>query len=274
MTEARRGCVEAAGVRLECAWSGPGPETAPTLVFLHEGLGCVSTWRDFPARLAEATGFGAFVYSRAGYGRSDPVGLPRPIDFMEREARAVLPEALRAAGIGRHVLVGHSDGASIALIFAATPAPARAGLLGLCLEAPHVFVEDVTIGSIAAIAERYRSDGGALRERLRRHHGINVDAAFRGWSRVWLDPRFRRWSIVGLLAAVAAPVLVVQGAGDEYGTLDQVTAIEKGAPGLVRTRLLDACGHAPHRDRTEAVLAEMADFVAGCSGGFAGPDGG
>ena len=268
MTEVRRGYIEAAGARLECAWSGPDPGTAPTLVFLHEGLGCVSTWREFPDQLAEETGFGAFVYSRLGYGRSDPVELPRPPDFMEHEARTVLPEVLRAAGISRFFLVGHSDGASIALIFAATAATAREGLLGLCLEAPHVFVEDITIRSIAEIGESYQS--GVLRQRLLRHHGTNVDGAFWGWNRVWLDPRFREWNIVNLLGVIDVPVQVLQGVDDEYGTLDQVAAINEGVPGLVRMRLLDACGHSPHRDRAEAVLAEMAGFIADCSANLDG----
>ncbi|HEX8318971.1 alpha/beta hydrolase [Longimicrobium sp.] len=164
------------GVRLECRWIGPGPDEAPTIVFLHEGLGSVSTWRDFPMRLAEATGCGALVYSRAGYGRSEPVELPRPVEFMHHEAK-VLDDVLRAASVRRAVLFGHSDGASIALIHAASrPSDIVAGLV---LEAPHVFVENVSVDSITRIGDVYRSTD--LRERLARHHQ-HVDVAFGGWK--------------------------------------------------------------------------------------------
>ena len=247
-------------MHLEYVWSGPGSGEAPTLVFLHGGLGCVSLWRDFPTRLSEETGLGAFVYSRQGYGGSDPSELPRPPDFMDREACTVLPEVLRAMGISRYFLIGHSDGASISLIFAANRTPARDGLLGLCLEAPHVFVEDVTVQNIAAIGESYHD--GTLRQRLARHHGTNVDKAFWGWNRVWLDPRFRGWNITGLLNAIHVPVHAVQGRDDEYGTLDQVAAIEDGVSGPFQKRLIEQSGHSPHRDQPDAVLAEMTQFIS------------
>lgn len=257
------GFLRAGGRRLEYAWHGPPPEQAPTLVFLHEGLGCVSLWRDFPARLAEATGCGALVYSRAGYGRSDPAPLPRPVGFMHDEALRVLPEVLDAAGVRDAVLVGHSDGASIALVHAGS---GRAGRVrALALEAPHVFVEDVSVESIARIGRAYRETG--LRAKLARHHGANVDCAFLGWNGVWLDPEFRAWNIEEYLPRVAVPVLVVQGEADEYGTPAQVEAVRRGAGGPVETLLLPGVGHAPHRDAPEATLDAMAEFVGRVAGG-------
>jgi len=256
---ARVGHILATGHRLEYAWHGPGPDAAPTLVFLHEGLGSVSTWRDFPAVLADATGCGALVYSRAGHGGSDPVPLPRTLRFMHDEALLVLPEVLQAAGVRDAVLVGHSDGGSIALVHAgsATGTSVRA----LVLEAPHVFVEDVTLHSIEAAAESFRS--GELRRALERHHGYNVDVAFWGWNRAWLDPAFRSWNIEEYLPGIRVPVLLIQGEQDEYGTLRQLDAIEKGCPAPVQRVVLERCGHAPHRDQPERALAAMTAFVRG-----------
>jgi pimeloyl-ACP methyl ester carboxylesterase len=245
----------AGGRRLEYAWHGPPPDAAPTLVFLHEGLGSVSTWRDFPKRLAEATGCGALVYSRAGYGGSDPVALPRPLRFMHDEA-AVLHEVLDAAAVREAVLVGHSDGASIALIHVGRDSTR---VRGLALEAPHVFVEDVTVCSIERAAESYRT--GDLRRVLERHHGANVDVAFWGWNGTWLDPGFRSWDLQEFLPRIRVPVLLVQGEQDEYGTLRQLDAIEAGCSGPVRRVVLPDCGHAPHRDKPEQTLAAMVLFV-------------
>jgi pimeloyl-ACP methyl ester carboxylesterase len=247
----------AAGRRLEYEWHGPGPESAPTLVFLHEGLGSVSMWRDFPARLAEATGWGALVYSRAGHGGSDPVPLPRPLRFMHDEALIVLPAVLDAAGVRDAVLVGHSDGGSIALIHAGSEEGTR--VRGLVLEAPHVFCEEISVHSIAAAAEKYRQ--GDLRRALERHHGPNVDVAFWGWNRAWLDPGFREWNLEEYLSGVHVPVLVIQGDRDEYGTLTQLDAIEKGCGGPVERLVLPDCGHSPHRDHPAATLSAMLAFV-------------
>lgn len=251
--------LTAGGRRLEYEWHGPGPDAAPTLVFLHEGLGCVSTWRDFPARLAEVTRWGALVYSRAGYGRSDPVPLPRSLRFMHDEALLVLPEVLEAALVRETILVGHSDGGSIALIHAGGMPTAR--VRGLVLEAPHVFCEDLSVRSIARAAEIYGQ--GDLRRALERHHGDNVDTAFWGWNRAWLDPDFRAWNIEEYLGAIRCPVFVIQGEDDEYGTLAQVDAIEAGSVGPVRRLVLPRCGHSPHRERLDVVLAAMAEFVRG-----------
>lgn len=248
----------AGGHRLEVAWHGPGPDAAPTLVFLHEGLGCVAMWRDFPAALAAATGCGALVYSRLGYGGSDPVPLPRPLRYMHDEGLVELPRVLDAAGVTSAFLVGHSDGGSIALVHASTPG-ASPRVRGLLLEAPHVFCEDCSVRSIERARDEY--ERGDLRARLARHHGDNVDGAFWGWNRAWLDPGFRAWNIEEYLPAIAAPALVIQGEGDPYGTLAQVDAIEAGSGGQVERLILDRCGHSPHREQPERTLAQMADFI-------------
>lgn len=245
------------GHRLEYVWSGPPPEKSPTLVFLHEGLGSVSTWRDFPARVAQATGCGALVYSRAGYGNSDPITRPRPTNFMHREALSTLPAVLDSAGVRDAIFVGHSDGGSIALIYAGGVSDSR--LRGLILEAPHVFVEDLSVESIRLATEQYES--GQLKEALMRHHGRNVECAFRGWSEVWLDPLFRKWNIEEYLPGITVPVLLIQGEQDEYGTLLQVEAIKKGCKGTVETLILQHCGHSPHRDQPERTFEAVTSFV-------------
>jgi pimeloyl-ACP methyl ester carboxylesterase len=249
----------AAGHRLEAQWLGPGPDAGPTLILLHEGLGSVRGWRDFPARLAETTGMGVLVYSRWGYGLSDPVTPPRPLTYMHDEALASLPEVLDLAGVRRAILLGHSDGGSIAIIFAGSGLPAAARVIGLALEAPHVFVEDVSVTSIAQAAESYRTTD--LRARLARQHGGNVDGAFWGWNRAWLDPGFRAWNIEEYLPRVHVPSLVIQGADDPYGTLAQVDAIETKSGGPVSRLVLPSCGHSPHRDQPEATIEAVARFV-------------
>jgi len=230
-----------------------------TLVFLHEGLGSISAWRDFPSKLAQATGAGALVYSRAGYGRSSPIVPPRPLDYMQHEGRVVLPELLRAAGISDAILVGHSDGGSIALVCAGTGG-AGGRVRALILEAAHVFCEDLSVASITAAREAFLQ--GDLRARLARHH-TDVDGAFWGWNRAWLDPGFRRWKLESFLPDVTIPTLIVQGTDDPYGTLSQVDAIERGVRGPVERWIVPGAGHAPHRDREAETLARMAAFVAG-----------
>jgi pimeloyl-ACP methyl ester carboxylesterase len=248
--------LQIGGTRLECRWIGPQPDEAPTIVFLHEGLGSVSLWRDFPDALAKATGCGALVYSRAGYGCSDPAPLPRPIRFMHDEAE-VLRAALEQSRIREHVLLGHSDGASIALIAAGTaPIP---GLRALVLEAPHTFAEPCGLESIARIADAYRNT--SLRERLARHHGANTDGAFWGWNRVWLDPDFRAWNIEDVLPGITVPTLVIQGEDDEYGSWKHVDSIQRHSAGPVETLLLPRCGHAPHAEQRDATLDAMTDFI-------------
>lgn len=228
---------------------------APTLVFLHEGLGSRSSWRDFPARLARATGRAALVASRAGYGRSSPKPGPWSVGFMHDEARRALPALLAAEGVDDAILVGHSDGASIALIYAGE---LGRGVRALVLEAPHVFVEDLTVRSIAALGAAWAS--GGLRASLERHHD---DAAglFAAWRGVWLDPAFRGWNIESCLAGVRVPTLVIQGEDDEYGTVAQVEAVRRVVAGPCQTLLLPDCGHAPHRDQPALTLAAMQAFI-------------
>ena len=242
---------------LESAWLAPTRPDAATIVLLHEGLGSVAMWRDFPVRLGERTGCGVFAYSRAGHGRSGPARLPRDPDYLEREATDVLPDVLSAAGIEHPVLFGHSDGGSIALAFAAAfPEVPR----GLILEAPHVFVEELSVQSIAAAREAYPG----FRERLARYHD-DVDATFRGWNDIWLDARFRGWNIVERLDRITAPVLTIQGADDEYGTLAQLDAIEARVAGAQRL-VIPGSGHSPHRDNEAIVLDAAVAFVAALAG--------
>ena len=228
----------------------PGGE--PALVFLHEGLGSVALWRDFPDRLAAETGRRALLYSRAGHGFSDVPPAPRTPRFMHDEALDVLPAVLREAGIADPVLVGHSDGASIALIHAAEH-PVRA----LVLLAPHVFVEDLSVASIAAAREAFATTG--LRDRMARHHR-DAEATFRLWNDIWLAPEFRDWNIEDVLAGVTAPVLLIQGEHDQYGTLAQVEAVRDGVAGPAELVVLDA-RHAPHLEAPEPTLAAAADFA-------------
>jgi pimeloyl-ACP methyl ester carboxylesterase len=241
----------------EARWIGPGPKTAPTLVFLHEGLGCVGMWKDFPDLLVAATGCGGFVYSRAGYGKSDPIELPRPLDYMQEEGRDVLPRLLDALGIERAVLVGHSDGASIAVVSASLDQRGR--VTGLILEAPHVFTEDMGVASIVKIKTVYATTD--LRARLARYHGDNVDCAFYGWHGAWTDPKFCNWNLETYLPDISGPILLVQGENDEYGTVEQLRAIVRQAGSEVKILLLPDCGHAPHRDRPDIVLKAMVKFV-------------
>ncbi|HVT58207.1 MAG TPA: alpha/beta hydrolase [Thermoanaerobaculia bacterium] len=256
----RRQQVVAGGRRLEYEWVGPPPSRAPALVFLHDGLGCVETWRDFPRLLAGSLGCGALVYSRAGYGGSEAVAAPLSPRFMHDEALVVLPELLAAAGVGEAVLVGHSDGASIALIFAAGPGAAGGRVRALIAEAPHSFVEPLCVQRIARMRAEYPPS--ALAERMARVHGANAGRCFARWAEVWLSPEFRDWNIEPLLPAVACPILVVQGKQDDFGTVAQVRAIETQAGGAVESVIVPGCGHTPHHQRRPAALAAMVEFLA------------
>lgn len=227
----------------------------PAIVMLHEGLGSVSHWKDFPLRVAEETGAGVFVYSRYGHGGSDALKEPRSASYMHHEAQVVLPEILRKAGIERPVLLGHSDGASIAILFAGMFPDASAGLI---LEAPHVFVEDMTLSSIAQARTLYRETD--LPQRLGRYHA-DVDSLFWGWNNIWLDPSFRNWNIESFLNLIRCSVLVVQGAQDEYGTTSQIEAIQRVIPSASAI-VFENCKHAPHRDRCEATLSAIGKFFA------------
>jgi len=255
--EGAAGTVVAAGKRLEAIAYGPAPGSAPTIVMLHEGLGCIALWRDFPRKLAAATGRGVFAYSRAGYGRSDPVDLPRPLDYMSQEAMLSLPEVLDAIGFRRGILLGHSDGASIATIYAGEHADGR--VEGLVLMAPHVFAEERGLASIVKARAAYET--GELRAKLARYH-LNVDCAFRGWNDVWLGPGFRTWNIEDSVDRWRAPALLIQGADDEYGTIAQIRAIESRAPTPVESVILDDCRHSPQFDQPQATLEVVAAFRA------------
>lgn len=250
------GFLEVAGHRLEARFVD-GSADRPVLILLHEGLGSVSLWRDFPDQLATTTGCPVLVYSRAGYGASSPAGLPRPLPYMHDEAAEVLPHVVSQLQGRDHLLVGHSDGASIAAIYAGSKP--LAGLKGLVLMAPHVFVEDISIAGIRAARDAWTTTG--LRDRLQRHHGENVDIAFLGWNDSWLHPDFRKWDITGFLPLIIAPVLAVQGRDDDYGTLAQLDAIEQSCGASVTKLVLDDCGHAPQKDQTAAVLDAICSFV-------------
>ena len=242
---------------LEYRMLGPHPERAPTIIVLHEGLGCVGLWGDFPDKLQKAAGCGVFVYSRAGYGQSSPVKLPRPLTYMQDEARDVLPALLDAIGFRRGLLLGHSDGASISAIYAGTHQDHRVG--GLVLIAPHFFTEDM---GIAAIREAQRAyETGDLRQKLARWHK-DVDNAFHGWNGAWLDPDFRKWDITEVLGYIRVPMLIVQGEQDQYGTGKQIEAAARDCYCPVEVALLPNARHSPQRDAPEATLAAIAGFVA------------
>ncbi len=232
----------------------PGSADRTPVVLLHEGLGSVALWRDFPDKLARRLGARTLVYSRLGSGRSDPLPGRRAPDFMHREALLALPSLLDALGLDTPLLVGHSDGASIALLHAAL---AERPVARLVLMAPHVFVEDVTVASIARIRERYAATD--LRQRLARYHS-RVDDTFSGWADIWLDPAFRSWDIRSEVARITVPILVIQGEDDEYGTLAQVDAIEAAAKVPVTRLVLAHCGHSPHRDHEDAVIEAITAF--------------
>jgi pimeloyl-ACP methyl ester carboxylesterase len=246
-----------AGTRYEICRHPFGGSAGPALVFLHEGLGCVKMWKSFPERLAEMTGCDAFVYSRSGYGASDPEPLPWKLNFMHTQALTVLPDILAAAGIETFMLIGHSDGGSIALIHAGGR-HASPGLKAVITEAAHVFCEPVTVASIRAARDAYVT--GRLREKLAGYHGNNTDNAFWGWNRAWLHPKFVHWNIQKFLPRIQVPVLALQGEEDPYGTPAQLTAIQKNAV-HAETRLIPDCGHAPHIQQLERVLAYMAAFI-------------
>jgi pimeloyl-ACP methyl ester carboxylesterase len=254
-----QGFLDIDGKRLEYRIIGPRPNEAPTLVLLHEGLGSVAMWNSFPDRLAAATGCGVFAYSRAGYGKSSPVSLPRPISYMEDEALEVLPKVLSAIGFRRGLLVGHSDGASIATIYAGSIQDHR--VRGLVLMAPHFFVEDVSVASIAEAKRAYAETD--LRERLAKYHA-DVDNAFRGWNDAWLDPAFRAWDITEPLAYIRVPILIIQGEQDQYGTMRQIEVAQEECYCPVEVALLRNARHSPYReaaDETHDAVAEFADRI-------------
>lgn len=247
-------------VRLEYQWIAPERAQAPLLVFLHEGLGSLAMWREFPQRLCDAAGCRGLVYSRPGYGRSTPRAADEvwELDFMHRQAHEVLPALLEVLGVDpareRLWLFGHSDGGSIALLHAARYPQAAAGLVVL---APHVMVEDISLASIAQARNAYQTTD--LRARLARYHD-DPDSAFWGWNDIWLRPAFRHWTIQAELRTIRCPVLAVQGHDDEYGTLEQIREIARCVPAAELLELAD-CGHSPHRDQPEQLIAAVTAFI-------------
>jgi pimeloyl-ACP methyl ester carboxylesterase len=250
--------VEAGGHRLATRRIGGWSPADPVLVLLHEGLGSISMWRDFPDALAAATDLPALVYDRYGHGQSEPVTLPRPQDFLDIEAEATLPALLAATGVGRPILVGHSDGGTIALLYAAAFPDRPHACVAL---AAHVLFEPMMRAGVTGVAERWRDDP-AFRERLGRHH-LGAEAMVRGWADTWLAPEREGWQILDRLAAITCPVLVVQGEGDEHGTERQVQAITDGVGGPAERFIVPGCGHVPHHEARELVVERLAAFIAG-----------
>jgi pimeloyl-ACP methyl ester carboxylesterase len=251
---------------LEYRMIGPVPADAPTIVMLHEGLGCTALWGDFPDRLQAATGAGVLVYSRAGYGASTPVKLPRPLDYMQREALGTLPELLDKTGFRRGLLLGHSDGASIAAIYAGGVQDHR--LRGVAMIAPHFVTEDIGLMAIAETRKAFEASD--LRSKLMRWHR-DVDNAFYGWNDTWLDPGFRAWDISDYLAYIRVPVALLQGAADQYGTLRQIEIARDECTCPVDVTMLAGVGHSPHREAPEATLETIAEFAGSVLFAHEGP---
>jgi pimeloyl-ACP methyl ester carboxylesterase len=249
--------IVAGGKKLEAVWHRSGKKNAPAIVMLHEGLGSVSAWRDWPAELARETGLSVFAYSRAGYGNSDPVILPRPITYMHHEADVVLPEIFAQTKIEKCILLGHSDGASISILHVG--GASRSGAVaGIALLSPHVFCEDLSVTSIEKSRDAYVN--GDLKPRLAKYHR-DVDNAFWGWNGVWLDPEFRKWNIEDRLPKIDLPTLVIQEEADPYGTLAQVDAIERGVAGPKDLLILKGNGHFPQKDCHAETTRAIVDFA-------------
>lgn len=241
--------------RLEYERIDAGRTNSPTIVMLHEGLGSISLWKDFPEQLARATCSNVVVYSRHGYGKSAPVKESRAVSYMHHEALIVLPQLLDALKIETPILFGHSDGGSIALIHAGGSGRSLGGVIAL---APHVFVEDLSVRNIAAAKTAYETTN--LREKLARHHD-DVDGVFWGWNDIWLTPAFRQWNIEEYLPRIACPILAIQGHEDEFGTMEQISRIEHGAPRVEALGLAD-CRHSPHRDQPQRVLEAVGRWLS------------
>lgn len=235
-----------------------GQDHHPTLVFLHEGLGSIEMWHDFPQVLLEATGCNGLVYDRWGHGKSDPIDVPRTLRYVHDEALKSLPEVLKNSGVEDAILIGHSDGGSIALIFAAEyPELAR----GLITEAAHVFVEEMTLEGIREAVKIYQTTD--LKEKLSRYHDSNTETIFQAWCETWLAPEFKHWNIEDCLPRVTCPVLAIQGEDDQYGTEAQVESIASGVAGPAKLLLIPDCAHVPHKEATGRVIKEMTEFILG-----------
>jgi len=252
------GFLTAAGKRLEYAWVNGIPDAdAPVLVFLHEGLGCIDLWREFPATLSAACGLPGLVYSRAGYGRSGGIDLPRPITYQEDEARVSLGDVLDTLGIEKAILIGHSDGGTIALIHAGLDTRGR--ILGAVTMAAHVFNEEICLQGIREARKVWETTD--LREKLKRYHGDNVDTAFLGWNDTWQRDDYWHWNVEKYLPDITCPLLVMQGRDDHYGSERQVDSIVAGAGGSARKLMVADCGHNPHFDQPDETIAAITAFV-------------
>jgi len=228
----------------------------PTLVFLHEGLGCIELWKEFPSKLAAATGLNAIVFDRQGYGGSDQLDLPRPVNYLEIEALNFLPELLSKLNISNPILVGHSDGGSIALIYAGK-FPCKA----IICEAAHIYVEEITLEGISKA--RFNPDLQIVIEKLKKYHGAKTDDIFSAWADTWLADSFRDWNIEGMLKGINCPVLLIQGLEDEYATPQHVDKIMEAMPAAASIDIFlpEKCGHVPHFQAADAVLAKMIQFI-------------
>ncbi len=256
MTLSDTGFLDLPPLRLEYRMIGPRPDAAPTIVMLHEGLGSAGLWGEFPDKIAAATGAGVFAYSRAGYGKSTGAKLPRTTAFMDEEAREVLPRVLTAIGFRRGILLGHSDGASIATIYAGSVEDHR--VRGVVLIAPHFFTEEMGLAEIRRARKSF--DSGALRERLKPYHA-DVDTAFRSWNEPWLHPDFQKWDITEALGYIRVPILIVQGENDQYGTLKQVETAREECFCPVEAVVLPGIRHIPYREAPERTVDAVAEFV-------------
>jgi pimeloyl-ACP methyl ester carboxylesterase len=256
VTLADEGFLDLPPLRLEYRMIGPRPDAAPTIVMLHHGLGSVGLWRAFPDQLAAATGAGVFLYSRAWCGKSSAAKLPRSANFMHEEALEVLPRVLAAIGFQRGILLGHSDGGSIAALYAGSVQDHR--VRGLVLMAAHFFTEEMGLAAIRATRDEFAA--GTLREKLKRWHS-DVDGAFNSWAEPWLNPDFQKWDITEALGYIRVPILIVQGVDDEYGTLKQVDAAKEECFCPVETIILTGVRHSPHQDAPQATLDAVAGFI-------------
>jgi len=248
------GFIQVQDHRIEYDFVHASSAGAPVMIFLHDGLGSLSMWKDFPSRVAHATGCNALLYSRYGYGQSDALTASRHVDFMHDEALKALPELLDRLEVRRPILFGHSDGGSIALIHAGGSGRPVAGVIAM---APHVVVEDISIRSIKAAKQSYETTN--LKDRLRRYHA-HPDSAFWGWNDIWLRPEFRNWNIEEFLPPITCPILAIQGEDDEYGTMQQIDLIAQFASNVDLLKLTD-CRHSPHFDQPEAVIEAVTRFV-------------
>lgn len=256
MTLSPAGFLSIGAANLEYRMLGPQPQDAPTIVMLHEGLGSAALWGDFPEKLQAATGAGVFLYSRSGYGASTPARLPRPVDYMHREALDVLPKLLDQIGFRRGLLCGHSDGASIAAIYAGSHQDHR--VEGVVMIAPHFIVEDIGVAAIARTKTAYETS--SLKEKLARWHN-DVDNTFYGWNDAWLNPAFRNWDISEYLAYIRVPVAILQGADDEYGTMRQIEIAQDECYCPVDVTMIPGAGHQPHREAPGATLDAVQEFA-------------